>query len=373
MKRFGYTLVSLVLALGLLFSACAAPAQPVPSKPVTPQPATEKPATAAQTLSREQQLIEAAKKEGEVSLWVHDIVDQQGIVRLFESTYPSLKLKIWNGRGGEIVAKMSEEAKAGRHSVDVVIVSSEIVDLHELGLLSEYEYPNVKGWLYQPAHNFYKAIGGTARLVPYNTNLVQPADVPKSWDDVKSTRWAGKTLVSTSGGDNPFFWAYLWRQDGKLNWDKAFAFWGDFIRNSKPRLITGFSTAVERLLAGEASLFPGVPTVLVLRNIAIGAPIAIAPLGVVSGDVAGIALVKGAPHPNAARLLLDWFTSPEGTLAYCNPTYYLVLNPQLEAKSKANNMFKSLGMGWDPIPREMMTAANLKKSSDFWMQELGIR
>ena len=99
-----------------------------------------------------------------------------------------------------------------------------------------------------------------------------------------------------------------------------------------------------------------------------------APLGVVvPGSGVGIGLVKNAPHPNAAQLLIDFLTSPEGLLAYADPTFFLVLDPKLEGKARANRTLRSLGVSYDLMPYELATAENLKKSSEFWQKALGLR
>lgn len=373
MARARHWVITIGLLLGLVLAGCGAPEKPASTAPTAPQPAAEKPATTPAAQTREQKLVDAAKKEGgDVSLWVHDIGQQESLIGLFKTRYPFLTLKLWNSRGAEIMAKLSEEAKAGRPSCDVLIISSEIADAYSAGLLSEYEFPNVVGWTNQPKHNSYRIIGGTGRVVAYNTDLVPPADVPKTWDDVKSTKWSGKTFLSLSGEDSSLFWAYLWREGDKLNWDKSFSFWTDVIKNTKPKVVTGMTGPLGRLVAGEVPLFPAVSSNSVYRMQAAGAPLGIAGLGSVSGDAWGIALIKGAPHPNSARLLIDWLTSEEGLLAYSNSTQSFIVNPQLFAKSTAHARLKSSGMTWEALPTELQNSENLKKSSQFWMKALGV-
>lgn len=359
--------------MSLVLAGCGAPAQPAPAKPTSPQPTGDKPSVAQPTLTREQQLVEAAKKEGEVTLWFHQFPDAPNAMKPFLSKYPFLKVKTWDSSGAELLAKLTEEIKAGRRTVDVLILSSEIADAYKAGMLTEYEFPNAVGWPNQPKHNFFRAITGVARMAAiYNTNLIQPADVPKTWDDLKSAKWTGKTFASTSGEDTPLMWAFLWRDGDKLNWDKSFAFWGDFFK-TKPMIGSGFTGAIERLAAGEFALFPAVGFGAAFRVIMKGAPVAYVPVGPVTGDIGAISLMKDAPHPNSAKLLIDWLTSPEGLMAYANSSYNFPLDPGVAAVAKSSAQFKSLGIAYDPIPREVMTPENLKKSSDFWMKGLGIK
>lgn len=375
MKKLGLGLLTVITALGLVFSGCAAPKQQPPTQPTPERPAPTSPLTPTPTtLSREQQLVEAAKKEGGLSIWAFDFTVRDNLIlKAFAQRYPDIKASVWDSRGADILARLSEETKAGQHNVDVLVLSSEIADAYAMGFLGQYEYPNVAGWPAQPTHNYYRMIGGTARVIVYNTNVVSPADVPRTWDDLKSTKWAGKTFISTSGEDSPLFWAYLWREGDKLNWDKSFAYWTEVIKNTRPKVVSGFGGPRGLLAAGEAALMIPDATSGVLRLMAQGAPIAIAPLGAVSGDGTHLALVKDAPHPNSARLFIDWLTSGEGALVYSNVTANLALKPELASRAVTNLQFKQLGMTWQPMPKEAMTVENLKKSSDFWMKALGVK
>ena len=204
-------------------------------------------------------------------------------------------------------------------------------------------------------------------MVAYNSNLVPPTEVPRTWDDAKSTKWAGKTQNTVSGGGTPLFFAYLWSEDGKtLNWEKSFSFWTELVRNTRPLVEPGFR--LERLAAGEFALFPAAALSTTQDFIARGAPVAIAPTGKVIGDTADIALLKNAPHPNAARLLIDWLTGPEGGLAWSDDASYLSLHPQLAHKSRINALFKSLGLTWEQLPPELGTPENQRKSLEFWLR-----
>ncbi len=52
---------------------------------------------------------------------------------------------------------------------------------------------------------------------------------------------------------------------------------------------------------------------------------------------------------------------------------YLVLDPRLAGKSYASARFEALGLSWTPVPRDLVTPENVKKSADFWMKALEMR
>src|SRR5262245_6039567 len=107
---------------------------------------------------RTAKLIESAKKEKEVVVWhIDDIEDD--IVKIFETKYPFLKVKLWRDRGATMATKALEEAKAGVYSPDLCLFDDINLEwLMDAKLLLNYDWPNTKGWVNQPAHNFIEAL-----------------------------------------------------------------------------------------------------------------------------------------------------------------------------------------------------------------------
>ncbi|MCH6546361.1 MAG: ABC transporter substrate-binding protein, partial [Deltaproteobacteria bacterium] len=229
----------------------------------------------------QQDVIEGAKKEGEVVVWVHTMANPNQVIKPFEKKYPFLKVKFWDSRSATMIARMIEEAKAGRYSPDVVTFGARNwPELLEAGLLKEQEWPaHVNKWPYQPKHGYWRLHAASLRLPTYNKRLISPSDAPKSWEDLKDRKWRGKSVMSTSGGDSLLLFGYLWREKGqRVNWEKAKAYWGEVIDNTKPRVVRGFSAPNELHAAGEFPLFLLNSTNVALRMIEAGAPISIVPI-----------------------------------------------------------------------------------------------
>ncbi|MFC1968222.1 ABC transporter substrate-binding protein [Chloroflexota bacterium] len=379
MRNVWYSLLVLGLALSLVLSGCKAPAKPAPAPAPAPTPAptpgpAPAPAPGKPELTREQKLVEAAKKEGEVVFWTYNIRSPEISFKPFKEKYPFIDLKTWDSRGGEILAKLSEETKAGRHNVDVLMLTSEMADAHSLGFLEEYEFPNTKGWPVQPPGNYYKMVWSNGRHVCYNTNLVPPGRVPTTWDDLKDPWYRGKAFCSTSAEDTPLFWAYLWSEDGgkTLNWDRSFKYWGEVIENLQPIVGGGFGGATGRLGGGEFAMMVPNVTSSVLLQMRKGAPIDFAPFPKAPGAGSFIGLAKDAPHPNAAKLFIDLYTTEEALLAYANTLPAYVINPAFGEGAYANKEMKAKGIEHVQLPLEFNTGENLKKSADFWEEKLGV-
>lgn len=371
-KRFGYSLVSIVLILGILLSGCAAPKPAAPAQAPAQTPSAQTPSSPAIQPSREQVLLEAAKKEGEVMMWTYSYDRPNDFEALWKEKYPSIKLTVWDAsRATDGINRQVEEAKAGRHTVDLVIWPAVDMGLAvQAGVLQEYEWPNTKNWTDQPQSKLTRNITVGGRAPVYNTELVAPADVPKSWDDINNVKWRGKAMISTSAREIPMGMAYVFG-GGKLDWDKSFTFWREVLDKTRPVQVTGFTGPMERIAAGELPIFlVAALEGSVFKYLAKGAPLAIAPVNA-SGALNSIAVTKNAPHPNAAKLLADFLSSTEGLLSYTSAIPgCTVLDPVANPKTRAYQYFQKAGMKITVLPSDLMTTENNAKSSQFWVQDL---
>ncbi|HEX9661567.1 MAG TPA: extracellular solute-binding protein, partial [Candidatus Binatia bacterium] len=155
------------------------------------------------------------------------------------------------------------------------------------------------------------------RLLGYNTKLVDPRSLTSFWD-LLDPKWKGKITAkdpAEPGGGSPLLFLYYNPQLGPEYLRKLIASGGlTFVRNETlqtdwigsgkfPIAITAKATEVD-----EAKR-QGLP-VDVLD------PHALSKDGV--GMEAGgtmISLMNRAPHPNAAKVLINWFLSREGQIA----------------------------------------------------------
>lgn len=376
MNRVARWTISLVVMSVMVLTACAAPQKPAPAPtPVPEKPAAGRPSPTAPQLTSEQQLVEAAKKEGEVVFWSFSFVAPEGLVKAFQEKYPFVKWKYWDaGSNPEIVARVTEETKISRYSVDVIHLTS--IDFQALatqGLLKEYDWPNTKNWIHQPSNNLWRNTTASLRSPIYNTEAVAAAEAPKSWDDLKNTKWRGKSANTNSARNFPLQTAYLWGDGVKLDWEKSESFWTEVVRNTRPRMMSGFTGPTELLAAGEFSLFLigslSTYTSFVMR----GAPVRLANVGKTTGSPHGLTIMKNAPHPNAARLLVDFMTSEEGLLLFANQQGSPALSPQVAKKAIADRMLTQAGLEYTLMPDKFETLENRERTTTFWNKLLEIR
>jgi len=320
-------------------------------------------------------LIEGAKKEGEVVVWTHTWEQDEGLLKPFREKYPFINIKVWDSRNEEVVNRIITEAKAGRHSVDVLfLVNRGFLALKQAGLLQPYNWPaHVRNWPYQPDHKLWVYTVANPYVPTYNTQAVSSQEAPKTWEDLKNVKWRGKTSISSSGGEVPLLFAHLWSKDKELAWDKAFAFWSEVIKNTQPKVVRAFHQPTELLAAGEQHLFLLNALGVALRYMEKGAPIKVVPVGRVAGSGWGVAMPKIIPRPNAAKLLVDYLLSPEGVARYADVHYTAALDVEVAKRTKINRTIREAGIEVYPIPDSFVTTDNIRKATSWWTTALGLR
>ncbi len=142
-------------------------------------------------------------------------------------------------------------------------------------------------------------------LPAYNSKLVAPKDVPKSWEDLLDPKWKGKLGVTNATHHQARLAVGAWGEEKTTRYVKALA---------KQDLKLGLLGEIySRLLLGEVLVAVSFIDGYIRRAAEKGAPIVFAdkvsPV-VTPAYIAGVP--KGAKHPNAAYLYAVFLTTPEG-------------------------------------------------------------
>lgn len=240
---------------------------------------------------------------------------EQAASQFFRDRY-GLSLE-WNSFPGiEVPTRVIAEART--HPVaDLVLIgySGRFLPLKERGLVAPILAPSSmeKGiWRLDPAYVaqedrdylYYKVPLSPSILV--NTALVSAAEEPKSYQDLLQTRWKGKIILMTPaiGGSGSGWFDACYRTLGQ-----------DYMRAlAKQVVITRNNVEPpEALVRGQyaIAIAPNIPRAVVL--IEQGAPLKfVHPKEGSHLSESGISLIRNAPHPNAAKLFLQWLFTKEG-------------------------------------------------------------
>jgi len=163
----------------------------------------------------------------------------------------------------------------------------------------------------------------------YNTRMVKPNEVPKTYEDLLNPRWKGQMMWSTSRGSGaPIFVGTILNSMG-MEAGKA------YLQKLKAQNIAK-STASNRqvldlTIAGEYPLALQMFNHHAFISKLAGAPVDWQPHEPVTATIHTVALAKNSPHPHAAMLLLDFVMSERGQKAY-QQANYLPSHPKVPAK-----------------------------------------
>lgn len=313
------------LALLMLASSCTPKPAPVsnqsPPSSVAPTAIPVKPASPL--LSPEEaawnKVVEAAKKEGKVTLYAYSWVGDAGIAlsRAFESKY-GISLDIITGRGAEFVERLKTEKRMGAMTADAFEGSATHVTNAKVADTIASSAPGLpalaeKGaWTLEPLSQdkdgyvlaFMPLVGA-----PYiNTKLVKPEDEPKSWLEIAQPRWKSQMMMQ-----DPAISTGAYRLVGYVRYG---VFSEDFLKqliNQDIKFTTGVQQEAQLLAQGQRSLSLFMVEADSATLIKEGAPIKAVSMkeGVVALAMA-IGQVKNNPHPNATRVFLNWLFTQEG-------------------------------------------------------------
>jgi iron(III) transport system substrate-binding protein len=279
-----------------------------------------------QGADRDAKLVAEAKREGELSIY-HAYPALTKILDAFSKKY-GIKVNAWRAGSEAIVQRLTTEARAGRHEVDIVQNNApENEFAHREKLLQEVRSPYLADLIPQavPAHHEWAGITLDVWTAAYNTNKVKKEDLPKSYADLQDPKWKGKLGVEAD--DYGWFGALL-SELGEAQGTKIF---NNIIATNGISVRKGHSLLGTLVASGDVPLaltiYDWNPPQLKDKG---GAPIEAFFIPPVIAQPSTIAMLKGAPHPAAALLFYDFMLS-EGQQMLAK-IHYTVTSKKLPSK-----------------------------------------
>lgn len=292
---------------------------------------------------REARLIEGAKKEGKLVYWsAGNAKEVEPFLAKFRQKYPFLKTEWWRAGSNALNQKIVSEARAGVRSVDVSVTDIEYLqELKKSGLMKRYEWPNTRGWSpgHKDADGYWIYRNVIATMLAYNTTLVSAAEAPKNWEDVLDPKWKGAISMTRDGGE----WSLqLWAAWGK---EKMISYLKRLSQNNLV-LGEGGTARLEMLAAGAFKIDMELNLNRIMDYQGKGAPLEWVRSNPILAIGNPLFIAEYAPHPNAAILFADWFTSLEGGQAYYDSSGKLLPHPEI--KSRISEALKGLNVMYTP-------------------------
>ncbi len=258
-------------------------------------------------------LVEAAKKEGKLVVYTAAVGQPSHVLvaKAFEKKY-GIEVTYLEARASEIRERVRTEQTAGRFIGDLSHNGSTTSTLQaQDGAFQPFgSLPNLAR-LRAPftATDVRVPVFASAYSILVNTNLVKPADEPKTWADLTDPKWKGKILSddmrALGGGQVAFF--VLYDKLGRGFHEKLAAnqlVFSRDLRASERRVARGDYAVWIPMTTNSYADLKGLPVKLLHPQE--GYPY-------ITYEVA---LLKNAPRPNAARLFMDFFLSDEAQLIH---------------------------------------------------------
>ncbi len=334
-----------VASTGALMAACSAPtpAQPTaapkaaaPAAPTTAPGApaaapTQAPAAAAAPAAKDpmagwDELVANAKKEGKVVVNTFPGSGYRQALTLFEEKYPGITVEHTTMIAREIAVKALGEQKAGVFSFDVTQIpaTTALQIMLPAGAWDPMPpaliHPEVTGdqyWRGGFKRGFVDSTGtygyhfgwNKFQGVYINTDLAKPGEIT-SGKDLLDPKWKGKIVLMDprSGGFTANWVTAVRKKEGDDYLKKLFV-------DQEPVFTRDQRQATEMIIRGGMAVATGPNHALLddFKNSGVAVNVTTQTLSDATYIQGGtVWLFKNAPHPNAAKLLLNWMLSKEG-------------------------------------------------------------
>jgi iron(III) transport system substrate-binding protein len=258
-------------------------------------------------------LYEAAKKEGELTWYTAhtDGETAEAVGRAFSQRYPGIKVNVIRTTAQVAYQRLRQEIRSGTAQCDV-FSSTDVghdVALKKEGRLAHYVPENAAKISpefrdFDKDGTFYPTAAELV-VITYNTQRVAPAEAPKKWTDLLDPEWKGKiSLGHPAFSGTVGTWVVLMRK--LYGWD-----YFEKLEKNKPQIGRSINDTVTMLNSGERAVAAG-PSATTLKSADKGNPVAlIYPEDGALLMISPSAVMANAPHPNAARLFMEFLLGVE--------------------------------------------------------------
>jgi len=253
-------------------------------------------------------LIDTAKREGELVYYASmNLAEANAVIGEFEKRYPFIKVRLHRTGSEKLLTRVLTEFRAKKIFADIIqTVEFSMHIFNRSGVLARY-LPQSNS-LYSKdfkEEGFWTTVYYNAYVTAYNTRLVPRAQVAKSYDDLLDSKWKGKLLMEGTKAD--WFAGML----QILGPERGIKYMRELAKQ-QPSTREGHELLAQLVVAGEGLYDINIPASSVERMKERGAPIDWTALGPVPAIMVGAGIATGAPHPNAAKLFLEFVLSREG-------------------------------------------------------------
>jgi iron(III) transport system substrate-binding protein len=279
--------------------------------------------------------VKAAEEEGQLTVYIagYGALIDSG---LFQKAYPKIKVTSVTGSGSQLAPRIVAERRAEKYLADVYsggggslyesLYLGKMLDPLKPALILPEVIDPTKWW--EGKHKFidpeeryiivYEGNVAAGASPAYNTNLINPKDYKSLWD-LLNPKLKGKIVspdIRRVRGTGPSF-QFLYYHAG-IGPEFLRRFYGEM----EVTLTADLRQAVDWLAAGKFALSMPTQSSSTAKAKGQGLPVdEFAPHhfkegASLSGAFGQLALMNRAPHPNAAKVFVNWLLSRDGQIAF---------------------------------------------------------
>jgi iron(III) transport system substrate-binding protein len=266
--------------------------------------------------------VEKAEQEGKLVFYSTDPETAgEKLLASFHTAFPKISTTYLRLQAGGLYAKILAERQGGVYLADALQISdvSFAQDFQKRGGYMHYVSPEMAA--YKPAYkstpegdwNWGSVV---IAAIAYNPTSVTKAEAPTNWLDVMNPKWTDAISVKVSiSGLQHVEWYVLRKLYGDDYWQK--------LAPLKPHAFDSYVQQFDRLVNGQDKVALTAQYSGYLIAKAKGAPVefVLPPDGVIATPQP-YGLIKEAPHPEAAKLFMDWFLGAPGQTAMTQAMFY---------------------------------------------------
>ena len=329
---------------GLLMAAatCGAIALGGPLMAAAPPPASITP-----------ELVAAAQKEGKIAWYTSvDVAVAEKVARAFEAKFPGIPVQVERAGAERIFQRIGQEYGSRIYVADVINSSdaAHFIIWKRDGWLAPYlpddvarHYPAEQ----RDADGMFASWRASLSVIGYNTKLVKPEDAPKSFADLLDPKWSGKIVKAHPGYSGTILTA-TFQISRDLGWPYL-----EKLAKQKVLQVQSSTEPPKKLAIGERQVMAdgneynmflmresGQPVEIVYPSE--GTPLVVGPS----------AVLKNAPHPNAARLFQSYLFTVEAQQLLIDVGGLRSFHPMVKEKAGRTPLSQIKLMKEDPVAVE---------------------
>lgn len=256
-------------------------------------------------------LVKAAQKEGKVTLYNSGgRAGGDALLKAFKKKF-GIAGEQYRATSNKVLSKLMEEIEAKNIYADVLCMGSpNVLRLQQKGFIEKHNSQQAAYYPESQKTEYYVNVTGIALFIMYNTDLVKESEAPRQWQDLLDPKWKGQiAMPDWSASTSPMILFKMLKETYGVEFLKK-AGEQNFVVHK------AHGAAANAVATGENAIAFEMLSDRIAVQAQKGAPVAYSVPSPVVFNPRQMGRPKGAPHPNAGKLLMEFALSKEGQKIY---------------------------------------------------------